>query len=243
MKNSINKAVQTFRKMGNSVYEKVSFTGKPQQKAVTYEKPVVKETPPVIEYKPSEIKPRTTEQILASMEMTVSNAEYKADHMGTLSPEQQIERLRIKTESMIKTNKAESAINNPAYTSTAIEANTKYALTDSAINVSTDVWYKILHANTAEQYHISYQGGKCYIVTHLSNIKMLALTQTSLMGLYGTSIEEHMSKSRFDSIVANGPTVKTLSTIYKICDIQRATDKPKDEDFWKNPVPVFNVTQ
>ena len=226
--------------MGRGVYEKISFTGNP--KAVTYEKEPVTPTPIVKDYSPSEkkVEPRTTEQILASMEMTVCNAQYKNNNMGTLSPEQQIELLMEKTKHMTAANKAEAMINNPAYTATAIEANTKYAITDTSITVSENVWYKILHPNTEGQYHISYQNGKCYIVTHLSNIKMLALTQTSLMGLYGTAVEEHMSKSRFDSVVTNGPTVKTLSTIYKICDIQRANDMPKDELFWKNPIPVFN---
>lgn len=242
MKN-INTTV--FRKVGNKLVSYLKISDK-KNNAVTFENPlpVIKENNPDKDYVPSEKKVavRTTAQILASAELKVSNAEYNKDNLGTQSPEQQIERLRIKTESMIRSNKAESAINNPAYTSTANEANTKYAITDTSINVSENQWYKILHPSTEEQYHISFQKGKCFIVTHLSNIKMLVLSQASLMGLYGTSIETHMPKSRFDSIVTNGPTVKTLSTIYRIVDIQRNTDIPANEDFWKNPVPVYNVT-
>ena len=239
MKKSISNAVTTFRKYGRGVIEKVSFNGnKSKSVAVTFEKPVVvKETPPAPEYKPSEKKIRSHKEILESMEMTISNAEYKKDNMGTLTPQQQIERLEQKTKAMIASNKAESNINNKA-----AQVNEKYAITDSSITVSENQWYKILHKNTEEQYNISYQNNKCYIVTHLSTIHMLVLTQQSLLGLYGTAVEEHMPKSRFDSIVANGPTVRTLAQIYKVVDIQRQSDMPKDEDFWKNPVPVFNVT-
>lgn len=238
MKKSINNAVSTFKKMGRSVYEKVSFNTKP--KAVTFETPVVKETPPpTTDYKPSDKKQvRTHEQILASMEMTVSNAEYKKDNMGTLTPAQQIERLNNKTMEMVKSHKAESHINNRK----AEMVNEKYAITDTAISVSENQWYKILHPNTEDQYYLSFQKGKCYIVQHLSSIKMLVMSQESLMGLYGTAVEEHLPKSRFDSIVSNGPTVKTLSTIYRIVDIQRITDKPANEQFYNNPIPVYNVS-
>lgn len=235
-----NTKTTVFRKVGNKLISYLKVSDK-KNNAVTFENPlpVIKENIPDKDYVPSEKKValRTTAQILASAEMKVSNAEYNKDNLGTQSPEQQIERLRIKTETMIKANKAESAINNKA-----IEANTKYAITDTSINVSENQWYKILHTSTEEQYHISFQQGKCFIVTHLSNIKMLVLSQASLMGLFGTAIETHMPKSRFDSIVKNGPTVRTLSQIYRIVDIQRNTDIPANEDFYNNPVPVYNVT-
>lgn len=230
----INKAVQTFRKMGRGVYEKISFTG---QKSVTFEKEPVRPTPIVKDYSPSEkkveVKTRTTEQILASLNHTVEEIKDNQNQLVPLSNEQALARFKTLSNKTLKKNMADKAINQRA-----TEVNKHYALTDSAIKVYQDTWYAILKPSTEDTYYLRYSNGKAYIVQHLGTIKYLVISAATPFGLQGTEIIEHMNFSRFESIVQNSPNIKTLARVYKFQSIYNK-DNDLDTD-WNNNVPVFS---